>query len=145
MTIGQQLSSALLGTKSIPELRTILTARGAGFDMAESKKQLIVRLITLDGITQPDYKLQQEEKVEPQIKSAPDTHTQADVLAAVDPWIKRGMKVSFDQEGKTWHFKRYIGDKFVAEDSGSMRIPLVTIKRCAELLHLQLHSSNIKR
>lgn len=145
-------SADLLRTKSIPELRVMLVSKGANWHPREKAETLITRIIQISATAQPGPK-KEKEADKPKVRLEPNT--QPDVLEAIKAYLARGLSVEFSDDGEGWHFKRELRGAFTEgsnrittvtrEDSGSMRIPLSTIKRCADMLMTATSKTSVSR
>lgn len=138
----------ILESKEIPELRTILTQRGAGFHHKEKKETLINRILEVSMTAQPDIKHETQPTVQRRMPPAP-LLTQDEVMARVGHYKERGLQIKFSDDGRLWHFRRKAGvvrlksaggltseQDVIKEDSGSMQQPLEIVERCAKMVML---------
>ena len=126
------LSPDDLAPHSLVELRSIVTDYHGSWHHREKRETLIERICELSCIVQPTEKDNRinEQKASEMIKPVivpPVKLTDADILAAVQPNVAFGLVVSFDDDGWNMRFR----DKY---DSGNMTMPLITVKRCADML-----------
>ena len=121
---------------------------------AESKANLIDRILfeMSKQPTSPLEKMEQAQKendsIQPNKTDATHHCTIEEVIKAVNPFILRGMKVFYNDGDDTWLFRVQIKSSSVRDtntgnvsvierwrdDSGTMKQPLATIKRCASIL-----------
>lgn len=153
----QRFTVELLRTKTRPELKQILTNLGAGYNSREKTDRMIGRIIEISMAVQPSDKAAEiakrdsdkaEDYKEPDMnpRPKPPLVTKEQVLEVIKNSLDKGMKAEFSDDGLTWHFMRYDGRNFLAEDSGSMRIPLNNIRHCANMLFVKgMGRTNIKR
>jgi len=113
-----------LTPKSREELRAILVSLGQPPHHMAKEPSMIESIMRIQNTIQPSDLGEKEESVK---APAPViTLTADEIMVVVQPMIQRGLKVSFLDDGKTWHFKNG-----VAEDSGSVTIPLTVIEQRA--------------
>lgn len=67
--------------------------------------------------------------VEPVVESDEFASVKAEVVSAIDPYLKAGMKAKVMKESMSWHFVH--GNR---EDSGTLIQPIESIVRCAHRL-----------
>lgn len=125
----------ILAQKPKNEIRSMLVQRGAGWMPWEDKKALINRYIELASIVQPNEKKRNDNKQDAVSEGKKPTtgnghvESEKEILKALAQFKDDGLEIKLSDDGSMWYFK--YGKK---EDSGTMRQPLKTIVRCAEML-----------
>lgn len=110
-----------LASKPMTEVRDYARAIGVTPKQHESRDALLSRIALVAFSDNQKPAEQAKPVVNPVTWS-----TQDEVNEAVAEHIRKGMRVSYDEQARTWHFS-YAG----AEDSGSLSVPLHVIKQKA--------------
>ena len=140
------LERATLEQAKMPELRQLMATMGGSVAATESKADVIDRLLLL-AAKQPAPAKTEDEEEDDEKKPAPNT-TIEQVKEVCAGYVLLGMKIYHDVEGNTFMFRVRGKDTIVRdtntgartlvetwkEDSGTLRQPIATIRRCAAIL-----------
>lgn len=136
-----------LESQKMNELKhLILSIGGDPSQPNETKDQLIERIL-LVAAKQPEAEPGEKDDMAKGIEQTPENSIE-EVLKAVNPHILRGMKVYHDKDNNSWMFQLKLKPAMIRNsntgemtqverhkhDSGTLNQPLVTIKRCADVL-----------
>ena len=147
------LNRAELEAMKMQDLKKL--AATLGYDPSlpsETKDKLIARML-LESAKEPEQEavkadLGDEAPVEAAAPAPVGMCTIEEVVKAVNPYILRGMKVYHNAADNTWLFRVKIKPSTIRDtnsgqvvtierwrdDSGTLKQPLATIKRCASIL-----------
>jgi len=118
----------LLTLKSREELRAILVSLGQPPHHMAKEPKMIESIMRIQNTVQPND-IGAEAKVEKKEPEPAVVLTADEIMEVIQPMIQRGLKVAFLDDDKTWSFKNG-----VAEDSGSVTMPLALIEQRAYAL-----------
>ncbi len=120
--------SKTLEERSLTELRTIAQGLSIDFDFGTDKKHLMQKIRERSITLMPQPLAAMPTIAEPErLRAIPPSKNlaRAAIEDALQPFIARGLKLSFD--GDVWEMRR--GEKV---DTGNVRVPLRVLVSCAE-------------
>lgn len=142
------LERTQLENMKMAELRILNTNIGGDPVLPNVTKEELINRMLYDSAKQPKP-LTQEEMTESKPEEKEVEHcTIEEVIKAVNPYILRGMKVYHDKDNDGWLFRVQMRNTRIRDantgevklvevwrdDSGTLKQPLVVIKRCANVL-----------
>lgn len=133
-----------------PQIQAKIVELKADYHQAETKTDLIARMLQLQGTAQPIDKIRRDlakhgigdDAATAAIPQQSKRLTRAEMTKAMEKYVAKGMRFYISKDGEQWGMKfkceqpKQGGGMVEAErtDTGNTMIPLTVLKRCAEVL-----------